>query len=337
MGRVLYSPGDKVVIHDNSGAAKSHVSIGDVLTVKKKMNTMGSIYYFKEIRCCLSAKRFKMHEEASVPIEYRKGDKVIVTRDFGKAKLGDILTINQKRNDDMYSFKSINYCLREQSFKPYHPNSDEYLDKYDGWVNAATAEAAMVFFNDSSMIKRINAELIGRVYANVKNASGIIRSADINSCHNRQEICTRAILEKWITEEQVNHDVTDSRFKAVMDDLGSHFDFIDPSLEDQAQNIAAERFPEHRKFVASLLLKPEMENQNIMSESQVISRVSTKNYINGADVANLDTNTKVGFIKATEDQIADLEKVKTPSKMVAKEIASLKENLKKAVELFDAE
>lgn len=266
-------------------------------------------------------------------IIYNPGDKVIVTDPVGpEAVLGKILTIKKKMNDkhNTYYFEEIRSCLASHRFQRYYPSTDsEPGGKYNGWPNRETDEAALVLFNDRSLLDVITDALIISTHARIPAAVKVIRRIPL-SCGDSAKVCVRSILEQWCQQSRSNQEMTVSHFRIVLSEL-QQYDYIEPSLVDQAQAIADHVYNAAESFQAVADgLKPEQEITQIM-------KIETKHFVNDQDIARLTLEEKVALIKNTEDKIAELQAIKTKSKMVSAEIIKLQAFLEKAVALFDDE
>lgn len=243
---------------------------------------------------------------------------------------------------------------------------------HNGWPNRETDEAAVVFFNDNNRLEYVREKLFKGKYISVNQAANMIRNIELN-CGESDQICIRSILEDNLKTHQKRFpdNVPASRYKAILRDIAAHFDYIEPSLEDQAQTTAdsTQKTADSFQKVADGLKARECPDCGYMQftvysstldscrvcgqlvdrkpshpfddddspkEIKIIMKVETKHFVNDKDIAQMTLEEKTSLIKNTEDKITELCEVKVTSKMIKKEITKLELFLRQAVDLFDA-
>jgi len=272
-------------------------------------------------------------------VKYKPGDKVLVIDPTGNRNgcfnLGDVLTIKicAGTAGNFYEFFETDQWLPDKCFVPYHPSTDtEKGGCYNGWPNRETDEAALVFFNDAQMLREADEYLVDAMHASVHQSAQLIKRIKINSGLSTQ-ICVHSILKQYAVDRLHDTDISSARYHAIVKDLESQFPQKKPSARARAQAIADHS--ENRSKITSALTVSANENSNPAPQEIKIMKVETKHFVNGQDINSMSLEEKVQLIKVTEDKIADLEAVKTESKMVTAEIEKLKKFLADVVSLFD--
>jgi hypothetical protein len=266
-------------------------------------------------------------------LEYQPGDKVIIIDDRPRNDIfGKVYTIKKKKGygSDLYLFEEVSFGLLPKRFKHYIPQDPNMPAPYDGWVNEATNYAAMVFFNDGDLIRKVRNLIVDGPHAGTSQAMNVIHHADIPSHINREAICTRAILEQWLKSELNNVNLSNSRYNAVISDLKA-WDYMKMSKEDQAYAIADKN---HKSNLAAEQLFPPIEKKK---EKEFMMKLETKHYVNDKELSSMSTEERIQVLADTEAHINKLKEVRVKSKLVDAEIEKAQTFLDNAVKLFDGE
>jgi hypothetical protein len=209
-------------------------------------------------------------------------------------------------------------------------------NEWEGWLNEATYHAAIVVFNDTSVLKRIDDQLKNNC---LLGPTGLTNYITIPSHLGSKDVDAWGIQWQRLNDLLEDGKITQESFEK----LKPKFNSAGSDCRSRRFNLLGAAGFDHNNdpffdYAATFSLPQIVNNpQPQEQETPFTMKVETKYFVNGTDIVSYSIDQKVALIQKTECQIADLKLVKTQSKMVATEIQKLEDFLAQIVELFDKE
>lgn len=263
--------------------------------------------------------------------EFAIGSKILLIDAQGLEEqfLGDVYTVtsNQKYSCNVQEHPK---ALNRARFIYYVPSDPNRIgnNKYGGWVNAETAEAALCFFNDADALRLVERAFLNDHLPKMPHTNVVTKYI---AQKYRQFIDIKAILQEWCdtAEERGVEGLTENRRKAIDALLDKYLKQINLTRAEEAQQIADKRFWADKKMTDTTTAT------EVSKPKEFQMKVETKHYVNETEVSSMSIDQKVELIRNTEKRIAELQEVKTKSKMVSDEIERIQEFLANITKLFD--
>ena len=310
MSKILYNPGDKVVVHDASSPIDKYCSVGDVLTIVKKMNDNHNTYYVKEFSACIAASRFRL-VSAFKPVSHYDGWPNKETEEAA------IVFFNDSNR--------LEY-VREKLMKGKHISVDQAANMIRN-IELSCGDS------DQICIRSI---LEDNVRTHQQRFADNIPASRYKTILHDIAASFDYIIEPSL-EDQAQA-IADHTQKAA----DSFQKVADGLKRKECPDCGCTQFKLYSSTLDSCINCSQLVGHNPSHpiddspmEIKSIMKIETKHYVNDIDIATMTIDQKVALIKKTEDQIDELKKVKTESQMVRNEIAKLSKFLIEAVVLFD--